>query len=265
MTSTLAVAIGIVGTLFYSPAHCLSLSSTPHLSVVSGAATLVDRSQSSRASNWAVFPTLHGSVQISQGRLENEDFPQGSRPGGTRGGCPAAPQAFQILLFQQQEGFLVSGQPRFFWYMSASTPVLARFVLLDVEESQILFEQLIKAPKAGFLQATLPANRELLPGRKYRWSVTLVCNPSRPSENLVAQGQVQRVPVPADLARQLAGVSSDRQQAQIYAQHGFWYEALAAIVAARNAHPQDLAIREEMLSFLERMGQTWVVRQERQR
>lgn len=208
-----------------------------------------------------LFPAHAG--QVNQEYSDFGDFPRGSRPGGTRGGCPASPAAFQVLLFQQQEGQVISGQPPFFWYMSASTTIPARFMLVDLQDSRTVVEQLIEAPKAGFLRTTLPENVELLPGRKYLWSITLVCNSTRPSQNLVAQGQIQRVPVPSDLARQLATATSDRQRAQIYAKQGFWYDALAAIAAAQDANPQDPSIQEEKLALLERMGQTWVANRER--
>lgn len=264
MLLTIALLLGSGGSFLDSPTRSASTANAFEVSGISLLTTVRDRSHTLTKLNGIIPYPSKKAILLSQMPEENGDFPKGSRAGGSRGGCAVTPNAFQVLLFQKQEGQIISGQPTFFWYLSAPTPLPARFVLLDLQDSKILFEQVVEAPQAGFRQTTLPANLKLQPGRKYRWSVTLVCNPRRPSENLVAQGQIQLVPVPPDLAQQLVGVISNRQRAQVYAEHGFWYEALAEIGAAYNAQHQDSAIREEMLAILERMGQTWVVKQERQ-
>jgi hypothetical protein len=203
--------------------------------------------------------------QISQSHLDGDGFPQGSRAGGTRGGCHAAPGVFQILLFHQQNEQIISGHPTFFWYLSADSAVPVRFVLVDRQATKTLFEQTFAAPKAGLMQVTLPEHLpELMSGRQYSWSITLICNPSRPAENVFAQGHIQRVSVPANLAQQLSAATSDLERSRLYAQQGFWYDALAAMANAYKANPDNALVREESLSLLERMGQTWVAQKERQ-
>jgi hypothetical protein len=105
---------------------------------------------------------------------------------------------------------------------------------------------------------------ELLVGKEYRWSVTLLCNRDRPSANPFIQTWIERIPTTPSLTQQLAAASSDRDRASIYAQAGLWYDALAAISAAHTANPKDISILEERLLLLDSVGLARVAAQERQ-
>ena len=95
---------------------------------------------------------------------------------------------------------------------------------------------------------------ELVPGKKYRWSVTLACNEERPSSDIFIQSWVERVPTTPDLTQRLAGAVSDRDRATVYAQAGLWYDALAAISTAQTANPHDSSIHGNFISLLEQGG-----------
>jgi hypothetical protein len=150
--------------------------------------------------------------------------------------------------------------------MSEAPTVPVEFALVEPGVTTPIFVKQIDAPKAGVTQLEMPANLpELVEGRKYRWSVSLVRNDKRRSTDVFVQGWVERVATTADLDNKLASATSERQRAGIYADRGLWYDSLKAISAAQAAAPNDKAIAEERLSLLEQVGQKQVVEQERQR
>jgi hypothetical protein len=128
-----------------------------------------------------------------------------------------------------------------------------------------IFVQQIQIQKAGIVRMEMPKNLpELVPGKEYRWSVSLIRNDNRRSDDTFAQSWIKPVPETPELKQQLAAAKSDRERASIYAQAGLWYNALNALSTAQAANPTDPSIREDFLSLLAQAGLTEVVVQERQ-
>jgi len=115
---------------------------------------------------------------------------------------------------------------------------------------------------------------ELVAGRKYGWSVTLVCNPRRPSANPYFYSWIERVAATPALDQQLtaatlpsgnASPETLRKRALIYAQAGLWYNSLADISTAVTANPNNSSVQEDFLDLLAQVGLTEVAKQEQQR
>lgn len=184
--------------------------------------------------------------------------------GGTRGTqSDQSLPVLTLLVANHQDGLTTSDHPTFFWHVSAPAPMT--FVLTEAEAAQPLLEKQIQ-PQAGIIQLEMPKDLPgLVPGREYRWSVTLNYNPNRPSANPFTQSWIERVPAGAELAQQLAAATSDHDRASIYAQAGLWYDAFAAISTAYTADPNDQSILEDRLLLLDQVGLKQVSAQERQR
>jgi len=202
--------------------------------------------------------------------------------GGTRGGdSNQSLPILTLLVPHKQDGLTLSGHPTFFWHVSKPAPMI--FILTEPGVPQPLVEQQIQ-PQAGIIQLKMPEDLpELVPGREYRWSVTLVDNPDRPSANPFVQSRIKRVPMTPDLelTQELAAAAAEsdsspetlpnspaetlRDRAMIYAQAGLWYDALEAISAAYAANPNDQSILEDRLKLLDQVGLDYVTTQERQR
>jgi len=159
--------------------------------------------------------------------------PKSTQATGSRGCTQVqqSPVSLTLLVPKDHDGLTTSSHPTFFWHVSA--PVQMAFTLTQRGVVQPLWEQQIQPSAAGIVQLQMPNNLpELLPGKEYRWSVTLLCNRDRPSANPFVQTWIERIPTTPSLTQQLAAASSDRDRASIYAQAGLWYDALAAISAA---------------------------------
>ncbi len=130
------------------------------------------------------------------------------------------------------------------------------FVLTEQGRAQPLLEKQIQPRKAGIVQLAMPKDLpELVQGRKYRWSVTLACNPDRPSANPFVDSWLERVPASSKLTLQLATAAPGREHALTYAQAGLWYDALTAISTAHALDPSDPSILEDCLLLLDQVGQ----------
>jgi len=193
--------------------------------------------------------------------------PKSTTATGSRGCAQSAqfqPVSLTLLVPKDHDGLTTSGHPTFFWHTSAPVPMA--FALTERGVVKPLWEQQLQPQAAGIIQLEMPKNLpELVLGKEYRWSVTLLCNPERPSANPFIQTWIGRVPTPPALTQQLVAATSERDRASIYAQAGLWYDALSAISSAHNLNPKDVSIVEERLLLLDQVGLNQVAAQERQR
>ncbi|NET56163.1 MAG: DUF928 domain-containing protein [Symploca sp. SIO2E6] len=186
-----------------------------------------------------------------------------SRGAGSRGCTDEFLQEELVTLLihsNRAVGQTISGHPSFFWYLSQPVKVPMKFALVEPGVAEPVFTKEIEPPPegipAGIVQLEIPQEQpELVPGKLYKWSVTLACDADKDSANPFYYSWIERIPTPAKL---------DQQPASL-AQAGLWPDTLAAIVAEQQANPQELAWREELFSLLTQVGLTDVVEQERQR
>ena len=147
------------------------------------------------------------------------------------------------------------------------------FTLQEAEgpRPSVLIRKTIEKPKAGINRLQMPADiPELIPGQKYYWSVDLACNPNQPmhDNNIFVETDFRRAETNAvspEVIAKLQAAESERDRAAVYAQAGYWYDALSNLLAAREQTPSNAALKQSYLSLLEQVGLTEVAKQERQR
>lgn len=199
----------------------------------------------------------------SQGKAPRRTVGTGSR------GCLDLSEAptgtLTLLVSNESTGYTTSGHPTFFWYLSNPVSVPMEFSLVEPGNPETVYKQTIANPIAGINQIQLPTDKpELVPGKLYKWSVALVCNPERRSADVIAQAFIQRELPSSSLAEQLSTATSKIQQSEIFAANSFWYDSLAALSPASSDSNQQ-AIVQDRLSLLEQVDLTAVVQQEKQR
>ncbi len=199
-----------------------------------------------------------------------------SQGSGSRGCEDSLQENLVTLLIPSKDyiGQTVSGHPTFFWHLSQPVSVPMKFTLREPGVAKPLYVKQVDSPKVGTIQIELPKDLpELVSGRKYGWSVTLECNPRRPSANPYFYSWIERVPATPVLEQQLAAATSQtssppetlRKRALIYAQAGLWYNSLADISTAVTANPNNSSLQEDFLDLLAQVGLTEVAKQEQQR
>ncbi|MGF1480727.1 MAG: DUF928 domain-containing protein [Cyanophyceae cyanobacterium] len=161
-----------------------------------------------------------------------------TRAGGSRG-CPQAPVDLTLLAPAGEMASTISGYPTFYWYTSEPIALPVLFTLVEQGGKAALFEEYILHHRAGLNRFQLPSHTQALKiGKEYQWSVSLVCNPERPSANIVGRAWIQRVQTPDQLAADSAreGATSEFDSGacvacQALASAGIWYDALAAFLS----------------------------------
>lgn len=163
---------------------------------------------------------------------------QTRKAGGSRGCKLPLNGTITLLVPQDHTATTISAHPTFFWYLSQKLSLPLRFTLLEPGKKPILTKEI--EPKPGIVALKLPQDTAPLEvGKTYRWTVTVVCNPSKPSRNLFAQAWIERVSLPTEA--QLSNNTKDTSSCSLsYARAGIWYDALSCsyttLVKNQNNH-----------------------------
>jgi Domain of Unknown Function (DUF928) len=176
---------------------------------------------------------------------------QGSPSGRRRGGASRGPcrQFENLAALVPSQADVVWGQtsrdrPSVWVYLPApltpQTPI--EFVVQDAADQEI-YNTRIVAPstKSGLIKMTLPATaKPLAVGQPYFWTISVYCNPSKPSEAVFVKGMVQRVAPPTGQKNAPASISSPTfEQVRLAAANGLWYDALDTLAELYQAQPNN--------------------------
>lgn len=247
------------------------------------------------ARNTVDVASHHQSFLVSQATSSRIRFvppvtknPRQSQGAGSRG-CAEETlgQNLVTLLIPSQDyiGQTISSHPTFSWYLSQPVEVPIQFTLVEDKRGgggKTIWEKKIDSPQQGMIHVEIPKDRpELVPGKTYRWTVTLVCNSVQPSANRYLISYIERVPITAALEQKLSATGLNRNslpktipsgsgleirdRASLYAELGLWYDAVAALTTALKQHPKDSLVQEDLLSLFNQVGLGDVAQQERQR
>ncbi|MGA7934776.1 MAG: DUF928 domain-containing protein [Kovacikia sp.] len=187
--------------------------------------------------------------------------PLGRTSGTGSRGCDskALPAPLTLLVPGSHVGQTVSGRPTFFWYSPDTTPV--KFALVESGVPRPILEKTVQVTKPGIMQLKLPKDaQELTVGKEYRWSISIACNPNRPSNDTFTQSFIERVALNAELSNQLEAAKSDRERARVFAKAGMWYDALATLAQASTVQP---SVHTDFLLLLDQVGLTEITTRER--
>lgn len=148
-----------------------------------------------------------------------------------------------------------SNHPTLVWFVpdQESYPVELQLSEYSPESASgkgnTLFKVTLKS-RPGIMSYSLPKNQlGLAPGQKYVWQVAILCNPNRPSEDLVVSTEIMVVNTPTRLQKQLTTVSDSQAKANLYAEAGLWYDALGEVIQVQD-NPQAEKLTYELIKEL---------------
>jgi hypothetical protein len=203
--------------------------------------------------NFSYVPPYRGTPRRTQGT-------------GSRGGDSSQSVTLELLVPNDHTGQTLSGHPTFVWYISDIPKEPVEFALVESGVAEPIFVQQLQLQKAGIVRMEMPKNLpELVPGKEYRWSVTLIDNANQRSNDIFAQSWIKRVPETPSLKQQVSAAKSDRDRASIYAKAGLWFDALNTLLTAQAANASEVSIREDFFLLLDRAGLKAVAMHEQQR
>lgn len=171
--------------------------------------------------------------------------------GGVRGVDRMWPSLFTLV--PDHVGRTIARQPSLFWYVEAlpEPDVEIVFTLIDEEGIEPLIEARLDHPaRAGIQRIDLAAlGASLEAGREYEWSVALVVDREQRARDIITAGWIDCVEAPGGLAS-----TSGAPSAEVYAEHGLWYDALAAAADGMRAAPGDPEARRVRDALLLQVG-----------
>ena len=180
---------------------------------------------------------------------------QTRKAGGSRGCNMPLENAVTLLVPQNHTATTISAHPTFFWHLSQKLSLPLRFTLLEPGKKPILTKEL--KPEPGIIALKLPDNSAPLEvGKTYRWTVTVICNSSKPSRNLFAQAWIERVPLPTE-----AQPSNNTNCSLSYARMGIWYDALSCNYTGLVKNQNNDRSWQQFQSLLEEIGLSYLVQQ----
>jgi len=165
-----------------------------------------------------------------------KDAPDRRIGAATRGLCKTAPTL--AALAPHPTGPTMHEQPALFWFVSTAVTVPIEFSLIDDDEKVVrpLLETRIAPPvQPGLHQVRLAdSGVRLEPGKRYQWSVALLCDPEHPSNDIVAMGAIERAERPGEA--------------------GLWYDEVMAISEQIQSAPSDMNLRKKRASLLDQVN-----------
>lgn len=153
---------------------------------------------------------------------------QAREPGGYRGNsCKTNKNLSQtnltLLVPEDHVPLTSTGYPTFFWYLDSMThPAQIRLTVYEPGEPSPIYVHNWNKLTSGLYATKLPATVNPLEiGKQYRWTVSLICNPDKPSDNIYAKAWIERVNQPVNIS------NNNGSCLETYSKLGIWYDALS--------------------------------------
>jgi predicted secreted protein len=188
--------------------------------------------------------------------------PAGRIGGGTRS-AGAARLALEVVA-PDHTGLTSVAQPTLYWYASDAAATPLEFTLLPADAEKPLVERRLPAVTRPGIQAVALASLgvTLKPGTEYEWFVSAVSDPQQRSRDVTAGGSIRRAGADAALVAQLAQADA-RSVPVLYAQAGYFYDAVESLSRLIDRNPGDAALRGQRAALLEQVGLPKVAEAER--
>ncbi len=186
-----------------------------------------------------------------------DDAPEGTVPAGSRGPCPDIQQPLTPLVLVTQEsadsdqqlrwGFTTQEHPTFGFYVPyAPESIRSAKFSLQTRRGETVYEMPLSLTEIpGVISIVLPTTAAgLKKGEWYRsfLHVDVYCTPTTPAQKDSTFAWVKRKDVDSRLG-ELLGTATREEQAILYAQHGFSFEALMILAEGKNQQEWDDLLR----------------------
>lgn len=242
-----------------------------HLDKAGSAPVSADHPQDTE-SRQNVQPQRSGQLISQEYRNKQNSPDRGQVPGryrgtGSRDGCPAVNvpltaivpiwrDASQIAAPTYVGGLTASERPDFWFYVPYDlTNFKAEFILRDGAGEPIY--QLASSDfsptniSPGIVRLSLPATVAPLEiGQVYQWSFRIYCNSEVP---ILLNGGIERLPLDSALSQQLE-TASPLDKARLYAENGFWYDAITVSGDYWRSRPREADAVNAWKQLLQSLG-----------
>lgn len=151
-------------------------------------------------------------------------------------------------------GLTTHDRPTVRVYLPATTAQVAELSLFDAQ-GRGLYQTIVPISRTdSLMRFAFPAAAPVLSAQQpYYWTVALICNQNQRTDDWIIGGWIRQQQPDPQLQRQLATVHGiDR--VKLYAEAGFWYDALETLVQLHQAQPHDAALGVTWANLLQSIG-----------
>lgn len=194
--------------------------------------------------------------------------PSRGAPGGRVGGGTRGPDADLPLLWAlvpDHLGFSTEAQPRLMWYLSKATAYPVEFTLIDETGVTPIIETRLASPFEPGMHIIRLADYDvkLEKGKSYQWFVSVISDPERRSTDILVGGMIQVGDAPVSVGETVQTIPPV-EAAKLWAQNGFWYDAMSVISTGIQANPSDAEMHALRASLLEEVDLATPAQEDRQ-
>ena len=158
-----------------------------------------------------------------------------------------------LVLAPKQIGWTTMSQPSLYWLLPKGSAVAIEISLIDADSEDPIFRRELTPPvAAGFQSIDLSElGISLEADTDYEWSITAA--DAREGTGTWASAMIRRNE-PGIALTQLLEESPREHAAEIFARHGYWYDAFSELSNFVQQHPRARAPRLQRASLLEQVG-----------
>jgi hypothetical protein len=194
-----------------------------------------------------------------------------TRGGASRGTCTQSQAMHAVLPSQSNRTYdlTTSDHPTLWFYLPERPNPETRleFVLQDAADNYIYKTTFIQPnASAGLISVTVPEQTApLVANASYNWTLSIQCNPNRPSQMSFIRGGIQKVAIALHQASaphqtstsSTALKAADRTvTARLFAQQGYWSDAITILAQTLQAQPLDSSATQLWQELLTQSGVT---------
>ncbi|TAN47052.1 MAG: DUF928 domain-containing protein [Methylococcaceae bacterium] len=155
----------------------------------------------------------------------------------------------------EHTGLTSQARPVLYWYLSAPFQGRVELTVADEKSGQPLLETAFDNVSHGGVQAVQLADYgvTLQPDVEYQWSVALVADPDQRSKDILTGGGILLAAPSQELAAKAAR-ATEKEKVYLYAEAGYWYDAIQAAQKLVEKQPHDVAAAGMRASLLQQAG-----------
>lgn len=158
-------------------------------------------------------------------------------------------------LAPENTGLTLTSQPVLQWYISDAWPNNIEFRLNRLKAPEPDIDTNIKAPdKGGIYRISLADyNVSLKPGVDYEWVLAIVNDEEERSADFIAHARIRYVKPDEELSERIMNTPKEKRY-YVYADQGYWYDALENLSQRIDAKPGDNTLRQHRAELFRQVG-----------
>ncbi|WP_107667086.1 DUF928 domain-containing protein [Cyanothece sp. BG0011] len=157
---------------------------------------------------------------------QDKEKPQKSQSSATRGCRQDLSDVVTMIAPTDHVAHTSLAQPTLFYSVARKIENKALLTIAKTDGRSALVDTEISLNEPGIKTYEFPSNINLEKTEYYIWTITIVCNSQRPSDNIEVQTILKRVPQKEELSNQLLQQKTALEKSQYSASIGLWYDAL---------------------------------------